>query len=99
MDSELPTIRSLFHSLLDKHLRVDEAAAVLQDWSDRQRGCPQRNWQHLPEANKELYKLLVYQVACTLVGEPEPADIAHRMDSAIAAAQETVLAGKELILG
>ena len=93
---ELPNVRSLFHSLLDKHLAIDAAAERLQIWSDKVAERPIRRWDHMPEGQRELYRLLTYGVACTLVGEPQASSIAYHMDLAIAeASKEVVAAGYE----
>jgi len=76
--TEIPTIRSMFHSLLDKKLCVDHAAAVLLEWTDgirRKAQAPDaetapeqpRDFYTLSASNQELYRLLVYRVACSLV--------------------------------
>lgn len=59
-----------YADLLDKQLNIEAAAAVLQDWSDRQRHLREpRKWAYLPEESKELYRLLVRHVAEALVNE------------------------------
>lgn len=75
---ELPTIRAEFHDLLDKRLNIEAAAAEIQRWSDNLRNThlpiderPIRDWDGLPPASQELYKLMVYRVICQLVaGDP-----------------------------
>ena len=70
--AELPAVvRSDFHNLLDRKLDVDAAAEEIQIWSDKMRDAPIRRWHDIPENGRELFRLMVYRIACALVGESE----------------------------
>ena len=89
--TELSTVRSRFHNLLDARLNTEAAAAVVAAWSDKIRSKPIREWQHLPEASRELYRLLCYKVLCAAVSEDDPADIAFNMDTGVAQSAEQLV--------
>lgn len=86
---ELPTIRAEFHNLLDKRLNIEAAAAEIQRWSDNLRSIhlpiaerPIRDWNSLPPASQELYKLMIYRVICQLV-EGDPWELLDAIDAVL----------------
>ena len=66
---EVPTFRPRLHQMIDRHLNTEGAAATMQAWSDKMRGLQPREWATLPEATKELYRLLTYEVMEKLSGD------------------------------
>lgn len=84
-DAQLPSVvRPLFFNLIDRKLDVDAAAAVIQQWSDKMRRMPRteeqverdttipeegRRWSDIDESGRELFRLMVYRIACALIGE------------------------------
>jgi len=81
--SEVPvTIRPEVHELLDKYLCIDEAAAEIQRWSDKIRKSPERQWEALAPASKELYRLLCYRLIWQLVGS-DPWDLLDAVDKVL----------------
>ena len=85
--TELSSVRGLFHDLLDAKLNTEAAASVVAAWSDKVQGKPIREWYQLPEASREMYRLLCYQVLCAAVSDDEPEDIAFMMDTSVAQAE------------
>jgi hypothetical protein len=99
-EAEVPSVRSRFFNLLDRKLDIDAAAAVIQQWSDKVQASPDperlgksaRRWEDLPHGHRELYRLIVYRVACALAGEEVLEDDPQMIAAAVKKQSEKVAA-------
>ena len=89
--TELSTVRSRFHTLLDKRLNIDAAAQALAAWSDKVAERPLLEWPQRTEASQELYRLLTYTVLCAAVSDDDPASMAFTLDVSVDAAEKVLL--------